>query len=67
MNNEEKARIVTAVKESVQGKKYSELTKRELEVLFDGHTAVGTVCQHNKIINDSGLPWDTFINHKEGK
>lgn len=47
-------RKVSAVKESVRGKKYSALTKEEFDVLFaDDSNLVSTVCIHNGIIDDS--------------
>jgi hypothetical protein len=53
-----RAELVSKVKKSVVGKKYSELSKEEFGVLFDGQTGVGTVCTHNHIENDSGCNWD---------
>lgn len=42
---------------SVNGKKYSQLTKSEWETLFvNSGNNIDTVCIHNKIINDSGAP-----------
>ena len=48
---------VSKVKDAVQGKKYSELTFTEWNVLFkDSPNAVDTICPHNGIIDDSGIP-----------
>lgn len=48
------AKLVRDVKASVRGKKYSELTKQEFDVLFeDDKNLISTVCGHNKIIDDS--------------
>jgi len=48
---------MSRLSDSVQGKKYSELTKHEWETLFvDSYNNIDTVCTHNKIINDSGAP-----------
>ena len=52
--------VVSKVKKSVIGKKYSELTQEEWDVLFKGSPSfVDTICIHNKIINDSGLNSNT--------
>jgi len=48
---------VSKAKRSVRGKKYSELTFDEWTVLFKGSpSAVDTICPHNGIIDDSGIP-----------
>jgi len=49
--------LVSKVRKSARGKKYSALTYEEHSVLFgDSANAVDTVCVHNGIINDSGIP-----------
>lgn len=45
--------LVSKVKRSVRGKKYSELTKEEFDILFDDYSNVSTVCGHNGIVDDS--------------
>lgn len=53
---------VSDVKKSVQGKKYSDLTPEEWNILFKGSPSfVDTICLHNKIINDSGLSSNTVV------
>ena len=51
--------LVSKVKASVRGKKYSDLTKEEWKVLFsDNKNIISTVCGHNGIINDTVKPKD---------
>jgi len=52
--NPETGKLVSDVKQSVRGKRYSELSKMEFEVLFaDDKNLISTVCAHNGIINDA--------------
>jgi len=51
--DKEYAERVSRVKKSARGKKYTDLTKEEWEILFsDDANNISAVCQHNGIICD---------------